>query len=47
MADYKKMYYQLLNATESAIRILIQAQEKCEEIYISEGEEETEEEFKS
>lgn len=35
MADYEKMYYKLLNATESAIRILIEAQQACEEIYIS------------
>lgn len=35
MVDYKKMYYQLLNATESAIRILIEAQQACEEMYIS------------
>ncbi len=42
MADYKKMYLTLFNATEDAIntmenvrQALIQAQRECEELYIS------------
>ena len=35
MADYKKMYIHLMQSTEPAIRILIQAQRDCEELYIS------------
>ena len=35
MTDYKEMYFKLLNATEDAIRILIKAQQECEEMYIS------------
>ena len=42
MADYKKMYLTLFNATEDAINALenvrqslIQAQQDCEELYVS------------
>ena len=42
MADYKKMYLTLFNATEDAIntmenvrQALIQAQRECEELYVS------------
>lgn len=35
MPDYKEMYLNLMRATEDAIRILIQAQEECEELYLS------------
>ena len=34
MADYKKMYFRLMNATEKAINELIEAQKACEEIFI-------------
>ena len=34
--NYKEMYFKLMNATEKAIEILIQAQNECEEIYIQE-----------
>ena len=34
MADYKQMYMKLMDATESAMDILIAAQRQCEEIYI-------------
>ncbi len=34
--NYKKMYHELLNATEKAINILIEAQQKCEDIYVDE-----------
>ena len=39
MADYKEMYLHLARETEKAVRILIKAQQDCEEMYIS-GEEE-------
>ena len=35
MPDYKEMYLNLMRATEDAIRILIQAQKECEEMYLS------------
>lgn len=35
MADYKEMYLDLLNASEKAIQILIEAQQTAEERYIS------------
>lgn len=38
MPDYKKMYYELFRASEEAIRILTEAQRRCEELYISEEE---------
>ena len=38
MPDYKKMYYELFLASEEAIRILTEAQRRCEELYISEEE---------
>ncbi len=40
MTDYKKMYRELFTATTKAIEILIEAQQKCEEIYISAEEKE-------
>ena len=51
MADYKKMYLTLFNATEDAINTmenvrqsLIQAQRECEELYISAPEQDEESE---
>lgn len=38
MPDYKQMYLTLFRATEQAINTLIQAQQECEELYISESE---------
>ena len=38
MPDYKEMYLKMVRATEQAIRILVQAQQECEELYISEPE---------
>lgn len=35
MADYKEMYLELSRATEKAIRLLIEAQQHCEERYLS------------
>ncbi len=34
MTDYKKMYTLLISACEDAINLLIEAQQKCEELYI-------------
>ena len=51
MADYKKMYLTMFNATEDAInalenvrQALIQAQQDCEELYISAPEQDEESE---
>ena len=51
MADYKKMYLTLFNATEDALNTtenvrqsLIQAQRDCEELYISASEQDEESE---
>ena len=38
MPDYKKMYHKMMGETERAIRILIQAQRDCEELYLAESE---------
>ena len=35
MADYKEMYLTLMRETEKAIGLLVDAQRKCEELYIS------------
>lgn len=35
MRNYKEMYFKLFNATEDAIKLLINAQEECEELYLS------------
>lgn len=35
MSDYKEMYFKLFRACEEAVSILILAQQKCEEHYIS------------
>ncbi len=34
MADYKKMYLTLLEAVETAIQLLINAQQHCEDIFV-------------
>ena len=34
MPDYQEMYLTLMRATERAIRTLIEAQQKCEELYL-------------
>ena len=51
MVDYKKMYLTMFNATEDAInalenvrQALIQAQQKCEELYVSAPEQDEESE---
>ncbi len=35
MPDYKEMYIHLAQETEKAVRILIKAQQDCEEMYIN------------
>ena len=37
--DYAKMYQTMMKAAEKAIRILVQAQQECEQMYICAGEE--------
>ena len=37
--DYRKMYYHMSGAVESAIRILIAAQQKCEDILLDSADE--------
>lgn len=38
MPDYKEMYLTMTRAMEKAIRIIIEAQQVCEELYLSDGE---------
>jgi len=40
MADYKEMYLKMMRASEEAMRILIQAQQECEEMYLATEEDE-------
>ena len=35
MADYRAMYLKMMNATEEAMEILINAQRECEELYMN------------
>ena len=35
MPDYKEMYHKMVQASEAAINILIEAQRECEELYIN------------
>ena len=35
MPDYKGMYLYLMRETEKAVRILVKAQQDCEELYLS------------
>ena len=35
MPDYREMYIHLFQETEKAVRILIKAQQDCEELYIN------------
>ena len=37
MADWKEMYLTMTRASEKAIRILIEAQQECEEMYMRDG----------
>ncbi len=40
MADYKEMYETMVRASEKALNIIIDAQRKCEEVYLAAEEEE-------
>ena len=40
MPDFEEMYYTLRRASEEALRIMIEAQKKCEEMYIAQEESE-------
>lgn len=40
MPNYEEMYRTMMRATEEAIRIMIEAQRKCEEMYIEQENEE-------
>lgn len=35
MPDYKEMYLKMFRATEEAVNLLIDAQQACEELYIT------------
>jgi hypothetical protein len=35
MENYKELYFNLFKASEEAVNILIEAQQKCEELYSS------------
>ena len=37
MPDRKEMYLTLMRETESAIRILVEAQKTCKELYLQDG----------
>ena len=36
--DYKEMYLKMMRASDEAIRILIKAQQECEEMFLSASE---------
>ena len=38
MPDYQQMYLTMVRAAEKAMNILIEAQQECEELYLSEEE---------
>lgn len=40
MPDFEEMYYTLMRASEEALRIMIEAQKECEEMYVSNDEKE-------
>jgi len=42
LADYKKMYLTAMDAMEKAVELLTAAQQRCEDIYVETGGEETE-----
>ncbi len=37
MEDYKELYLKMVRASEKAIRILIEAQQECEELVLEEA----------
>lgn len=44
MTDYKEMYLTMIRASEKAINTLVEAQKKCEELYLEGEDEKTEQE---
>jgi len=40
MMDYKEMYLKMVRAAEDAQRILIKAQQECEELYLASSDDE-------
>ena len=36
MPDYQEMYLKLMRASEQALRLIISAQQECEDMYLSE-----------
>lgn len=40
--DYKKLYFKMFNAATDAVRILEEAQQQCEDMYIEMGEKDDE-----
>jgi hypothetical protein len=43
MPDYKELYLQMMRASEKAIRILVEAQQTCEDQILQEADREQEE----
>jgi hypothetical protein len=43
MSDYKELYLQMMRASEKAIRILVEAQQDCEDQILQEADREQEE----
>lgn len=39
MPNYKELYLKMMRASEEAIRLIIAAQQECEELYLQDGEE--------
>lgn len=44
MPNFEEMYYTMVRASEAAIKIIIEAQQKCEEMYSSQPEQQVEHE---
>ncbi len=40
MIDYQALYLKLFGATEDAIKILVEAQQECEELYLKQSDDE-------
>lgn len=40
MPNYEEMYHTMMRAAEEALRIMIEAQKKCEEMYIAQEDDE-------
>lgn len=40
MPDYKQMYLTMLDACENALKVLTEAEQKCEDIYVETSDDE-------